>query len=125
MDSAITILVHEQVSHWTAELERAFADTPQIVFRWRPYQTELLEELSLAQGLLLVVDGDDASLELIRTIHAKAASTPMVCIVSESNSNWEWLARELGATCVLSETTEKWRVAHSLQRLLQADLAGN
>jgi len=113
------ILVHEPVSHWTAELERAFLNHPEIGFRWRPYREELLDELTLASLVLLVVAPDDQGLDLIRQIKSIDRSLPIACVISAIHSEWEWLAREAGVDIVLPDTSEIERVAYSLQRRLR------
>jgi len=117
------VLVHESVSHWTAEMERLFAEHTEIIFRWRPYREELFDELHLASLILLVVAPDDDSLSLIQQLKSTQRSLPMACLIKQMSVEWEWLARELGADVILSETTEKWRVAHSLRRLLHVQTA--
>jgi len=115
------ILVHEPVSLWTAELERQFESEPAIVLRWRPYREELLEEWSGAQLAILVVGAGDESLELIRVLRASRSSGPAIaCLVKEGALQWEWCARELGADVVLSDLTEKARVADALRRIIHA-----
>jgi hypothetical protein len=113
------ILVHEPVSRWTAELERAFLPFPEIGFRWRPYRKELMEELTLASLVLLVVAPDDPSLDLIREIKRIDRSLPIACAISVPHPEWEWVARESGVDIVLPDTSEIERVACSLQRRLR------
>jgi len=112
------VLVHESVSHWTAEMERLFAEHPEVVFRWRPYREELIGELHLASLALLTLTPDDESLSLIQLLKSTERSVPISCLMTQMSVEWEWVARELGADVILSETTEKGRVAHSLRRLL-------
>lgn len=117
------ILVHESVSHWTAEMERAFASSPETSFRWRPYREELLEEVPQASLVLMAVATDDASLDLIRQLKARHHSVPIACLIPQPHPEWEWLARELGVDLVLPDTMEKDRVAFSLKRRLRIDSA--
>jgi len=113
------ILVHEPVSHWTAELERAFLSHPEIGFRWRPYREELLEELPLASLVLLVAFPDDSSLDLIRQIKGADRTIPIACAISAPHPAWEWVARELGVDIVLPDISEIGRMVCALQRRLQ------
>lgn len=114
----LKILVHEPDSHWVAELERQFLDRPEITFRWRPYQEELMEELSTARLVVLVIPADNESLDLVRQLRSRNDPPGIVCLVPSSNAGWEWLARELGVDVVFIEPVEQWRVGHSITRLL-------
>jgi len=113
------ILIHESVSHWTAELERAFAASPETTFRWRPYREELCLETPLASLILLVVTADDQSLELIRQLKAIDDSVPIACLIPQEFPQWEWVARELGVDIIYPDTVEMGRIAFSLQRRLR------
>ncbi|WP_437185717.1 hypothetical protein SH668x_002832 [Planctomicrobium sp. SH668] len=115
------ILVHEHKSFWTAELERSLAKLDQVSFRWRPYQKELFEELSNAKIVILVVPATDASLDLVRQILTLAPHLHVVCLMESVAGEWEWLARELGASAIFTDTEEKSRVTTAIERLIQLD----
>jgi|GEM_PF-3487285 hypothetical protein len=119
-DGMRLLLIYERSSHWTAELERLFSGRDQLSIRWRPHKDDFLNEALDADTVLIVADGSDAELGLIRHLRQASSVLGIGCLVSNSALNWEWLARELGADFVLPETTEIQRVAWSVERLIRS-----
>ncbi|HWL10845.1 MAG TPA: hypothetical protein VNQ76_20730 [Planctomicrobium sp.] len=118
------IFVHEPTSLWTAELERTFATQRDVSFRWHPHASDLLNDASQADVMVLVVSPEDASLDLIRGIRSRNSAARLICLVNEEEPDWEHLARECGVTSILPDVSVKFRVIELIEQLLSVSASG-
>lgn len=113
------LIVHEQTSLWTAEIERALTGRSELTVRWCPHRSDLFEHVHSAVLIVIVCDADDAALSLIRRLLRANSDLKIMCLVSEEFDSWELLARELGVVAIIPDVTSKRQVLTLIQRLLK------
>lgn len=123
------VLVHEPVSHWTAELQRGLREVGEMTVRWVPHLVDVREACSQGRVDLLVVvdsniDSDRAPL-FWECLKAAPHKLKTMLLTADESPAWEWTARELGFDVVLPETSEKRRVVHAVRRLLRTPAIAN
>ena len=116
----IRVAVLESSPQFTAALERALVDRPEVDVLWRPYRDDLLEicRSTPLAAVILVIKSDDAALTLLRTVRDLIPDVPLLCVVEELFDEWEWTARELGADVVLADVVAKEEFVRSVGRVV-------
>ena len=109
-----TLYVHEVRPEWTAAFERYFQGR-NLAARWCPHFPDVLH--ASTGVIVLVGTAAETSLEQIADLVSGPTSPRIMILVDEATPEWEWAARELGATSVLSPLLGKRHVCLALERI--------
>ena len=112
------VVVLERESALTAELERAFLESPEITFRWIPYLIDLTPYLEIHHCDLVIADCSKPDKSLLTQLGDLCLKHRFLVTIPDNELSFELLLRELGVVSVFPAQFETAKLIRSVKKLL-------
>ncbi len=115
------IVVCEKQSFLTASLERAFANSGDVSFRWTAYVDDFFQYVETHHCDLAIINAEQLDANSISHFSSISRKTRVMAVALSEDYELEDLLRELGVTSVLPSEDQIDRITRVVTKILSAD----
>ncbi len=115
------VVVCEKQSFLTASLEREFANSEDVNFRWTAYFDDLFQYVENHHCDLVIIDTAQLDANSISRFSSISQKLQVLAIAPDEDYEFEYLLREVGVTSVIPSGTEIDRISRVVTKILITD----